>query len=262
MYALFVAVALSFHAARRPAALIGGKRANSALMAAAEEALEHAAIATADATGVVVPTAIVSAPRTLTPEQEIDELYETLELYDGRLLDLEGRQSFVESEAERAVQKVGAFWIARLAQADAREAEADAKVAAAEARAAEAEARAAKAEERAQAAEEASRGRLADTASDLRAVLDRLGEGSAAGKADAAPERKAKAVVDVVKEKAEEEKPAKEAVEEAAVKDAGAAVAVGAATEAPKTTAEVATETKTAATDEKGGGDKAAAGGE
>ncbi|EOD29721.1 hypothetical protein EMIHUDRAFT_113625 [Emiliania huxleyi CCMP1516] len=169
---------------------------------------------------------IVSAPRTLTPEQEIDELYETLELYDGRLLDLEGRQSFVESEAERAVQKVGAFWIARLAQADAREAEADAK------------------------------------ASDLRAVLDRLGEGSAAGKADAAPERKAKAVVDVVKEKAEEEKPAKEAVEEAAVKDAGAAVAVGAATEAPKTTAEVATETKTAATDEKGGGDKAAAGGE
>ena len=99
-------------------------------------------------------------------------------------------------------------------------------------------------------------------ASDLRAVLDRLGEGSAAGKADAAPERKAKAVVDVVKEKAEEEKPAKEAVEEAAVKDAGAAVAVGAATEAPKTTAEVATETKTAATDEKGGGDKAAAGGE
>ena len=100
MFALFVAVALSFHAARRPAALIGGKRANSALMAAAEEALEHAAIATADATGVVVPTAMVSAPRTLTPEQEIDELYETLELYDGRLLDLEGRQSFVESEAE------------------------------------------------------------------------------------------------------------------------------------------------------------------
>ena len=115
-----------------------------------------------------MPTAMVSAPRTLTPEQEIDELYETLELYDGRLLDLEGRQSFVESEAERAVQKVGAFWIARLAQADAREAEADAKVAAAEARAAEAEARAAKAEERAQAAEEASRGRLADTASDSR----------------------------------------------------------------------------------------------
>ena len=68
-------------------------------------------------TGVVQPVAAV--PRMLTLEQEINELYETLDLYDERVLQLEAAVSLAQHDGEISVQKVGAFWIDRLAQAKA-----------------------------------------------------------------------------------------------------------------------------------------------
>lgn len=130
----------------------------SVLCMAQDAAAEAASIAGGEARddlqGVVEPTASWPyAPRTLTLQEEIEELYATLELYDERLVAEQERVEAATHEAELSVQRTGAFWIDRLAGADAKATQAEEKTAAAEAKAKAAEAKAAAAEARAAAAE-------------------------------------------------------------------------------------------------------------
>ena len=133
-------------------------------------------------TGAVQPVAAV--PRMLTLEQEINELYETLDLYDERVLQLEAAVSLAQQDGEISVQKVGAVWIDRLAQAKANAATNVVEAAAAEAKAVEADAKAVAAETRAQEAEaraaaaEAKSQRLEDGLSQMRALIDSLTDAS------------------------------------------------------------------------------------
>lgn len=142
-------------------------------------------LATGDLKGVVEPTG--AAPRSLSLEQEIDELYMTLELYDQRMLELEAQMGEQNYAAEVAVQRTGAFWISRLAiakgkanefaAAEARAEAAEAKAAEAEAKLSAAEEQAVKAEARATAAEaaaEATSKQLADAIPQLLSLVDSL----------------------------------------------------------------------------------------
>ena len=74
---------------------------------------DAAAAGTTDVRGMVQP---VPAPRTLSLEQELEELYDTLELYDLRVVALEEQVEAAKNDAEVSVQRTGAFWIERLAQ--------------------------------------------------------------------------------------------------------------------------------------------------
>ena len=255
---------------RAPASLVWSRSGElrSAVRCSAVPSKEVSTTA-AEVEGRVVPTA---QPRTLTPEQELDELYDTLERYDTRLQTTEAQLRLTELDMEQAVQKTGAFWIAKIAEAKVNAAGKATEAAAAALE--KAEARAVAAEARAQAAEMASTTQAEAMGAELRTLLGRL-EGAAAppqqeakaaeakvaeskaaaapmapeepGKKEAAPEakpaaeqdEKQKPVAKVAEVKKVEKKdaPKKDAPKKAETKDAPKAAEVPTAAEAPATVA-------------------------
>ena len=172
------------------------------------------ATATAEVKGIVEPTR-PQAPRKLSLEEELDELYDTLELYDARQVVLEEQLESLKNDAEVSVQRTGAFWIDRLAQAKEATEATKAEAAEAEAKATAAELKAAAAEARAAAAE----ARVAAATDQLKALIDSLAAAPAPADTAAAPPAKEKEGTGKEAEKATEKAAAKAAPPKAPEKE-------------------------------------------